>query len=203
MPDYYDKKFFIYDWIRGWIKAVTLLPDGDFDKMEPFMPSTKLSAPIDMEVGHDGKIYMLEYGNAWFQKNPEAAISRIDYNAGELKRAPAAPKAPNPPAAPVDSAAFGHQQKSAQGDTTLLAGKNLLESLDCKACHKEAEKSIGPGYKDVAKKYSSRKKADVDHLVSKIIDGGSGVWGEVSMPAHPSLSKDDAKKLVSYILSLK
>jgi len=55
----------------------------------------------------------------------------------------------------------------------------------------------------VAKKYSAKKQADVDYLVNKIINGGGGVWGEVAMPAHPSLSRDDAKKLVSYILSLK
>jgi cytochrome c551/c552 len=79
----------------------------------------------------------------------------------------------------------------------------MIETLDCKACHKEAERSIGPGYKEVAKKYSGKKAADVDHLVNKIINGGTGVWGEVSMPAHPSITKDDATKIVSYILSLK
>ena len=205
MPDYYDKKLFIYDWIRGWIKAVTLLPNGDFDKMEPFMSSTKYNAPIDMEVGPDGKIYILEYGNGWFQKNPEAALSRIDYNAGELSKTPKAPEAPKAPAPPVDSASFGHKQgeHGPEGDTMLIVGKNLIETLDCKACHKEAERSIGPGYIEVAKKYSAKKQADVDYLVNKIINGGGGVWGEVAMPAHPSLSKDDAKKLVSYILSLK
>jgi glucose/arabinose dehydrogenase len=36
-PDYYNNKLFIYDWIRGWIKVVTMLPNGDFNKMEPFM----------------------------------------------------------------------------------------------------------------------------------------------------------------------
>ncbi len=199
MPEYYDKKFFMYDWIRGWIKAVTLLPNGDLDKMEPFMGSTKFSAPIDMEVGPDGKIYVLEYGSGWFSKNPEAAVSRLDYFSGELKDVPKAPSAPDAPKAPVDSAAFGHQQ----GDPDILAGKELMESLDCKACHKLAEKSIGPGYNEVAKKYSKDKKADVDHLVNKIINGGSGVWGEVAMPAHPSLTQEDAKKLTSYILSLK
>lgn len=202
MPDYYDGKFFMYDWIRGWIKAVTLLPNGDFDKMEPFMPSTKLNAPIDMEVGPDGKIYILEYGNGWFQKNPEAALSRIDYNPGELKSSPQPPAPPKAPTAPVDSASFGHKQGS-PGDTSALAGKHLLETLDCKACHKEMEKSVGPAYKDVAQKYSKNKKADVDHLVNKIISGGSGVWGETAMPAHPALNKTDAKKLVDYILSVK
>src|SRR5690606_7034855 len=30
-PDYYDGKLIIYDWIRGWVKAVTMLPNGDFE----------------------------------------------------------------------------------------------------------------------------------------------------------------------------
>lgn len=86
MPDYYDGKIFIYDWIRGWVKAVSIKENGDFDKMEPFMPSTKFNALIDMEMGSDGRIYMLEYGNGWFSKNPDAGLFRIDYNGGN--RAP-------------------------------------------------------------------------------------------------------------------
>ena len=82
LPDYYNGKLFIYEWIRGWIKAVTMLPNGDFDKMEPFMEHIKLTNCIDMEVGPDGKLYLLEYGTGWFQKNPDAGLSRIDYNSG-------------------------------------------------------------------------------------------------------------------------
>ncbi len=87
-PDYYEGKLFIYDWIRGWIKAVTMKENGDFDKMEPFMPSTKFNAMIDMEMGPDGKIYILEYGNGWFSKNSDSGLSRIDFNGGN--RAPVA-----------------------------------------------------------------------------------------------------------------
>ncbi len=82
LPDYYNGKLIIYDWIRGWIKAVTMLPNGDFDKMEPFFGTIKLNNPIDMEVGPDGRLYILEYGTAWFAKNPDAGLSRIDYNGG-------------------------------------------------------------------------------------------------------------------------
>lgn len=85
-PDYYDGKLFIYDWIRGWIKAVTMKENGDFEKMEAFMPGTKFNALMDMEMGPDGKIYILEYGNGWFTKNPDAGLFRIDYNGGN--RAP-------------------------------------------------------------------------------------------------------------------
>ncbi|MEJ7739815.1 MAG: ThuA domain-containing protein [Chitinophagaceae bacterium] len=84
--DYYNGKLFIYEWIRDWIKVVTLKPNGDFDKMEPFMEHTRFAAPIDMEVGPDGKLYVLEYGKGWFSKNPDAGISRIDFNSGN--RAP-------------------------------------------------------------------------------------------------------------------
>src|SRR5690606_31254622 len=83
-PEYYDGKLFIYDWIRGWIRAVTLLPNGDFDKMEPIMEGAKFNNPIDMEVGKDGRLYVLEYGSGWFSKNVDAGIARLDYNGGNL-----------------------------------------------------------------------------------------------------------------------
>ena len=79
LPLYYDGKLFIYDWIRHWIMAVTLRPNGDFDAMEPVMPKTDFAAPIDMEMGPDGRIYVLEYGKAWFAKNADAGLSRIDF----------------------------------------------------------------------------------------------------------------------------
>jgi cytochrome c len=81
-PSYYDGKLFIYDWVRGWIKAVTMRPNGDYDKMEPFMSTTKFNALMDMEVGPDGKLYILEYGNGWFTKNADAGLFRVDFNDG-------------------------------------------------------------------------------------------------------------------------
>ncbi len=86
LPDYYNGKLIIYEWIRGWIKAVTLLPNGDFDKMEPFLSNIKVNSLIDMEVGPDGKLYFLEYGSGWFSQNADAGLFRIDYNDGN--RAP-------------------------------------------------------------------------------------------------------------------
>jgi len=76
-----------------------------------------------------------------------------------------------------------------------------MESLDCKSCHKLDEKSIGPSYTDVAKKYSNDNSAS-EYLVNKIIRGGSGVWGEVAMPAHADLGRSAAQLIVTYIRSL-
>jgi glucose/arabinose dehydrogenase/cytochrome c551/c552 len=81
-PSYYDGKMIMYDWVRGWFKAISMKANGDYDSMEPFMPSLSFSAPMDMEVGSDGRFYVIEYGKGWFMKNPEASLVRIDYLSG-------------------------------------------------------------------------------------------------------------------------
>jgi glucose/arabinose dehydrogenase len=82
--DYYNKKLFIYDWIRGWVKVVTMNEKGDFERMEPFADNMKFNSLIDLEVGADGKMYGLEYGSGWFSKNPDAGLFRIDFNSGNI-----------------------------------------------------------------------------------------------------------------------
>ena len=79
LPQYFDGKLFIYDWIRHWIMAVTLTPRGDYQAIERFAPRDSFSAPIDMELGPDGRIYVLEYGKAWFARNADAGLSMIEY----------------------------------------------------------------------------------------------------------------------------
>ncbi len=82
LPDYYDNKVFIYDWMRGWIKALTLDANGDLVRIEPFLSDEKFNHLIDLELGPDGELYLLEYGSDWFAANPGAMLSRIDYSEG-------------------------------------------------------------------------------------------------------------------------
>ena len=81
------------------------------------------------------------------------------------------------------------------------AGKKLVEGGDCLACHQLNRKSIGPSYMEVARKYHDDGTATA-RLVKKIRGGGSGVWGQVMMPAHPALTEEQASQMVAYILSL-
>ena len=317
-PDYYGNKVLIYDWIRGWVMAVTLDGNGDYLKMEPVLQHIKFNAPIDMEMGPDGKIYVLEYGTGWFTKNPDAALVRIDFNEGNRKPVAAfkvdrtsgalpmtvkvsaegssdpdndkvtylwhygskvkttkeptttlqlttagdyamyvevkddkgastksspvsvyagneAPKVsikldngnmyiPGQPVnykvmvndkedgtkidpanlfvkvdyiSGMDNAqVVGHQQVS-----QAVEGRVIMESGDCKTCHKLSGASIGPSYTDVSRKYASRSNAS-SYLANKIIKGGGGVWGETAMPAHPDLKPADANKIANWIMSL-
>jgi cytochrome c len=323
-PDYFDGKLLIYDWMRNWMFHVTMDDQGAIKDIEPFMPNTKFNNIIDMEYGHDGKLYMLEYGTGWFKQNLDARLVRIDYNGGnrtpvvaftadklngalpltvkfsasgtmdydkddlkyEMTVNGEAIKSDdgnftymfakagvfNPELKVTDSKGATNSMKlqiiagneepvltakitkgnqtfffpnstlsytvevndresgsTAKGtikpeavkvtfdyikgfDITPIAqghqmppleapGKGLMDKSDCKSCHLVSEKSAGPSYLDIAKKYKGKADA-VDQLAAKIIKGGAGVWGTIEMSAHPQVPVEDAKKMVEYILAL-
>ncbi|MDB5243729.1 MAG: cytochrome, partial [Spirosoma sp.] len=336
-PDYYDGKLLTYEWMRGWLMAVTMDAAGNYVSMERVMPSYKFSNPVDMEFGPEGDLYMLEYGSGWFTQNDDARLVRIEYNGGNrkplvqvsaskkggaipfkarlssegtkdfdqdaltyvwtIRRQDITPKGggtariikeanptvnfdkagvykatltvtdtkggsssrsleimagneepvltfetknsnqtfffpgqpfaydvkvtdkedgslasgkikPGEVAVNIDYLAEGYDLVTiAQGhrsaDATARTGKGLtlIEGNDCKACHSIDKKSVGPAYQQVALKYKGETGA-AERLAKKVIAGGSGVWGEVSMSAHPQLAPADAQEMVSYILSL-
>lgn len=75
-----------------------------------------------------------------------------------------------------------------------------IEKSDCASCHHIDKKIIGPSYREISQKYSPN---DADQLAEKIINGSVGNWGSVPMAPHPSLTKEEAKIMALYILSLK
>lgn len=91
---------------------------------------------------------------------------------------------------------------AASSSTEKHPGEKLIATSDCIGCHNKVTKVIGPTYEEIAAKYAN-DDATVEQLATKIIEGGKGVWGEIPMTPHANLSKDDAKEMVRYILSLK
>lgn len=83
-----------------------------------------------------------------------------------------------------------------------FADQALATSKNCMACHAIDKKLVGPAYKDVAKKYAGQKDAAAK-LATKVMKGGSGVWGAVPMPANTQVNDAEAKKLVTWILGQK
>ncbi|GAB3752828.1 PQQ-dependent sugar dehydrogenase [Spirosoma pomorum] len=92
---------------------------------------------------------------------------------------------------------LGHQMLTG----SYNAGKTLMASSDCKACHQINGKSVGPAFMDVSKRYRGDAKA-LNRLANKVITGGGGVWGDHAMNAHPQLSREEATDIVKYVLSL-
>lgn len=330
-PAYYEGKWFITDWVRGWILAVTFDDDGKFVSMERFLPNLTLRGPIDMKFGPDGSLYIMEYGNGYFKDLPEAELIKIEYNGGNRKPEVqvSATKVAGPipfkvqlssagtidadgdklvynwkitnnrkliqtkitanpevtltnagiykatltvtdpsgaknsksveisagNAVPVvnfnftkgntsfffpgntinyavsvsdredgslanrrilpsqvsvsinylsegyDMTVVAQNQNKQDAGAQFALAKALIRKSDCNACHAVDTRSLGPSLTEVALKYKGSKTAE-DTLVEKVINGGSGVWGDAMMPAHTGMSKAEANSIIKYVLSL-
>jgi cytochrome c len=84
----------------------------------------------------------------------------------------------------------------------IKKGEVLISYSDCHTCHKEEQRSVGPAFKDIAKRYPANQ-VYIEMLAHKVIMGGSRSWGYALMDPHPNLSMDDAKAMVTYILAWK
>lgn len=88
------------------------------------------------------------------------------------------------------------------GTVPVSPGRVLIEGSDCKACHQFNQKSVGPAFIEVSKRYADSAPGIVEKLVKKIINGGSGNWGQHEMSAHPQLAPENVTTIVQYIRSL-
>ena len=92
--------------------------------------------------------------------------------------------------------AAGH---AAAADDAVL---ELAKASGCTSCHAPHEKIVGPAFSAVAAKYAGDKDA-LATLMQSIKGGSTGKWGRAAMPAHASLSADDAKALATWVLATK
>jgi cytochrome c len=324
-PVYYDKKLFTYDWMRGWVMALTLNDEGDFVRMERFLPNMLFNNLVDIVFGPSGDMYALEYGTNWFSQNMDARLIHISYSSANRVPVAVINADKTIGRTPLTISFNGNESKDFDGDdlnfqwtfgdgetsnevnpiyvfnrpgeykvtlkvtdpsgetsnkeilvvagndlpdvklkfkgnskffwensvleyevevtdaedgsigkgidpsavtftadylarghdvteiiqghqanmeaSSHLVGKILLENAGCKACHHTSEKSVGPSLVQVSDKYAGNEAA-VKGLVDKVIKGGSGVWGDLMMSAHPQLSNEDTEKMIRYILSI-
>ncbi len=133
-PAYYEGKWLIVEFMRGWIMAVTMDENGNYKSMERFMPNTTFGSAIDMDFSPEGDLYVLEYGSAWFRGNENARLVKIEYQGGNRKPEVVASAASKAGAAPFATVLSSEGTKDADGDkltytwTVKKAGK-LVKSL--------------------------------------------------------------------------
>ena len=92
------------------------------------------------------------------------------------------------------------------GSITTIANEELnnAQALGVFTKHYGNTKEVLKAIEDLTKNINVSKKyteKEVDMLADKIINGGVGVWGDVPMSQHPGLDKENAKKMVKYILA--
>lgn len=75
----------------------------------------------------------------------------------------------------------------------------LMKTSTCFSCHTSRTKLIGPSFDRIANKYNYSEEI-VATLTQKIIQGATGVWGDVKMPSNTDLKPQEIKEVVSWIL---
>jgi len=80
---------------------------------------------------------------------------------------------------------------------------DLARKNRCTDCHAIDKKIIGPAWMDVSKKYRDDAGAEI-RLIQKVSKGGSGIWGDMPMPANDpgGRKQEDIKSLVEFVLGL-
>ena len=180
LPAEFDSSLIVYDWTSTWMRVIKLDKNGDIVANQPWLSKFRFVHPGDMEMGPEGEIYLLEYGSAWYDGN-DGALKRITYSK--------TPQAIEVPA--NDPRMVGLPKKH--------PGSRLIADTTCLACHTTTQKSIGPTYREVAKKYRNDPKA-TKMLAEKILKGGVGVWSEQPMPPHPQHNIEETLQMVEAIL---
>lgn len=190
-PEYYKGKLIIGDFMRSWIKVVSLDEFDNVVKIEDLAPSVQFAGPLDMKITADGRLWVLEYGTQWWGSSAETKLSVIEFDADAVL--PAYEEQ-------ADTANLadggGHQAQ-----IEIAEGKEAAQSTSCVACHKERESSVGPSFMQITKKYAELDDPKA-YIAQTIADGSSGKWGEHVMPAHNFLDEATREKIAAYILSI-
>lgn len=115
--------------------------------------------------------------------------------AAEEKPAETATPATEPPAEKPAAETAG--AATTEQVTKLMADKGYT----CMACHQVEVKVVGPAFKEVAAKYKGDAQA-ATALAGRIKAGGAGVWGSMPMPPNPTVTDEDMKTIVDWVLAL-
>ncbi len=182
LPQALDGSLIVYDWTSAWLRLLRIDEDGNLVSNEPWLSRHFFIHPVDVEMGPKGEVYLLEYGSPWYDGS-DGRLKRITYSEEPiaLDVTPADPRM--------------------KGLDPEHPGTTLLSRATCLACHMTEQKSIGPTYRDVAKKYANDPEAR-DQLAAKILSGGAGSWGPVPMPPHPQYNIEETQQMVDAILEL-
>jgi cytochrome c len=78
LPREFDNTFFFYEWARNALFAVKLDKEGNTSSIRPFLSHLKFKRPVDMELGPDGCLYLIEFGTNW-EGNKDSQVVRLEY----------------------------------------------------------------------------------------------------------------------------
>ena len=92
--------------------------------------------------------------------------------------------------------------KTADGkESETDPGIALMKQNACFNCHAVEQPLVGPPLLKIAEKYRGVAGAE-NESVKRVINGSTGVWGQVGMLPHPHITEDEVHFMVRWIYSL-
>jgi cytochrome c len=84
LPPHLHKKWLVTDWWKGNLEVVTMSEDGQTVAGRAIlMPNNTFNGPLDVKVGPDGALYVIEYGQVsgglWLDNAGNTAVSKLEY----------------------------------------------------------------------------------------------------------------------------
>ena len=79
LPPHFNKKWLFSDFNAGYVDVASVDEQGkSLTSTNRFWANAFLSRPLDMEIGPDGNLYVLEY-SGWFNAGTDTRIARVEY----------------------------------------------------------------------------------------------------------------------------
>ncbi|MBT5901622.1 MAG: c-type cytochrome [Opitutaceae bacterium] len=175
LPVEFDRHLFFYDWMRGRVLAAKLDEDEQPISYRRILSGIGIRRPMDLELGPDGALYLIEWGTKYNGGNDDAAITRIE-------ALPTGEVAENSlPITHTDDDAFtgeDYYKALAQGDPQN--GESLLRNahhLSCLNCHRLGEQGgvAGPSFNDVGKRLNAPALLEAILYPTRTISPGYGI----------------------------
>lgn len=185
----------------GVYKVTLTVSDAHGESNQAFLSLIAGNAPPVVHLSYDGNQTFFFDNNRIRYK-----VSVSDKEDGSLASGEIAPQAV---AMSIDYVSAGLRFTSAllrhaalDSSTQFVVARALINNSDCKTCHTVKIKTVGPAFRQIAEKYKPSQPV-IDTLARRIIQGSHGIWGtDNNMPAHPSISPNDARTIVNYILNV-
>lgn len=132
------------EWTRDILAAVRVSVSGELQSVERIVPWMSFARPIDLRVGPDGALYVLEYGTAFGGDNPDAKLTRIEYaENGGLTPVAVIDSSPEYGAAPLTVELSGASSRAPNADLVAwewdLDGDGAVDARGPEITHTFAE----------------------------------------------------------------
>ena len=181
---------------NGTTTAHALWPGSGFGKHQPDVKAVACmnNCPVDPKVAS----FLPDFArNAHGNLAEQNRLVGAQHGADTTKPPPATLQSGVVATTTMVAAATTAAPVAAKSISGAAAAMALTQKNGCVACHGLDGKIVGPGFREIAKKYAGRADA-TDYMAGKIKAGGAGVWGAIPMPPQ-SLPDADVKAIAQWL----